>query len=210
MSEPNWFATLSLETNGMPFPYGPFIIPMNFLPYSPFSCMDFSARFHESLLEFAVVYHRVEQRNAYLYKQPGLEFPRLVEVGAAQNAVIYRDALPRCQQPHERPSQRTAVYRADVPSVLFQNVVLDFRDLLKHGGECGVFSFVEAIVGYCAYTELFPQQRYHLAEIRFPVASGPRKQHYHRISFIAEFVYFHFLPSYKLEMSNCFMKTSVS
>ena len=60
-------------------------------------------------LNLSVPHHRVDQWQQKIRLQACRQRRCLIQIGAAQNAVVHVDVLPCRQQPHKRAAQRAAV-----------------------------------------------------------------------------------------------------
>ena len=131
-------------------------------------------------LNLSVPHHRVDQWQQKIRLQSCRQRRRLIQIGAAQNATVHVDVLPRRQQPHEGTAQRTAVGCPDVTAAVGLEVGLDLFGLLQHGGKFSLFSLIKTIVADAQHPEAVSQKRDHRTEIAFPMATGARQQQQHR------------------------------
>ena len=140
----------------------------------------------------------IDHRKHQLRHQLRREGRGLVEVGAAEDAIIHGHAPARRHQSHEGTAQRAAVHGVDVPTEVFEDVVLDLLRFLGHGGKNRVLRLVEAVVADAEHAEIPLQTGNHRAEIALPVAAGAGQEHQRRPLRVAEGIDFHADPSASL------------
>ena len=118
----------------------------------------------------------------------------MIQIGAAQNAIIHVDVLPRRQQAHKRAPQRTAVSPMDMTAAMLLDVCFYFLCFLKHGRKLCVFRLIKAVIADAEYSKILFQQRNDSPKIAFPMAAGSGQQQKRRGAFI-----------FQLPLSICFL-----
>ena len=147
----------------------------------------FDAVIEELPLEFSVPDQRIQQRHRNVCHKLCLPWSRLVHVGAAQDADVQPDPLPRGQQTHKTAAQAAPIGRMKVPAAVSVDVILDLPGLIQHCGKGSLrLGLVKAVVGDAQDVEIRFQQREHPAEIAFPVAAGTGQKQQRRLGRIAE------------------------
>ena len=131
-------------------------------------------------LELSIPNHGVDQWQQNIRLQFCRQRRCLIQIGAAQNALVHVDVLPCRQQPHEGAAQRAAVGCPNATTAVGLEVGFDLLGFLQHGGKFGLFSLIKAIVADAQYPEAVSQKRDHGTEIAFPMATGAWQQQQRR------------------------------